>query len=138
MRDVDQYVELAAAMPLPDAAYFLYISKSRLDREERNGRVMTRQESLEDLKHPLASTLARLKCAHPEANDEALNAAIGAGTKLDVDCHRASMAVDRTQIEGHEAKLTSIAIDIARQQNPGFSETTYKRAWRELRFNRMW
>jgi hypothetical protein len=144
--DVERAIEEASRAPLLDAAYSLWMRKMVLDREDHPVRVPNPRPDLKDpevfgktVRDALAkvhndramahegSTFDRLKRAHPEATDLATRDAIKAAVKFDVDCskyfsyrsHRYTDDVTR-------------AIELAKKDNPGFQEQTYKSAWHHL------
>jgi hypothetical protein len=66
-------------------------------------------------------TFDRLKSAHPEAPDEALREAVRAAVKLETDCGRYFSP------NGPDFAASLLeAVRLARGENPGFSEATYR------------
>jgi hypothetical protein len=136
-------IERAAQLPLNDAAYFLWIRKWQLDREEQpSSQHVTQPKDLTDPKifrrvirtvigsvlqeresAQYGSTFGRLKTAHPEATDPDLQNAIKSAVKLDTDCTRHfSYSKSGLSSDAHRA------VELAREKNPDFSEATYKSA----------
>ena len=147
MSEADDIYDAASRLPLPDAAYYLWTSRWRLDRLERPA--PTKPGKKTDVRDPQAlarsvqdafdrvraqraaaqdgPTFERVKRAHPEADSAAVKAAVVAALKFDTDCVR-RFAPSRADL----AKDVSHAIELARRDNPGFQEETYERARRHL------
>ncbi len=145
--NIDQDLATAARLPLPDAAYFLWVRRFALDHRERPRRARpVRSVNLKDLTAVAESataaliavraerataadgpTLLRLRRAHPNAEDHELKSAIGAALKLDEDCARFFSP-------SGDDFVTNIAraVEGARRQNPGFLAETYELARSEL------
>jgi hypothetical protein len=144
---IDQHIEAAARLPLPDAAYLLWIRRSMLDgleqaRSSRRARpvnlrdpealIKSAQAAFAKVRHDRATaeegpTFLRLKRAHSKVDDDALKSAIRAALKLDEDCSRFFSR------EGEDL-ATSIAkaVDLAKRDNPIFHKQTYDLARSEL------
>lgn len=144
---IDEEIATAARLPLPDAAYFLWVRRLALDRRERP--TTARSARSADLKDPAAlarsaaaalakvradraaaqdgPTFLRLRRAHPNAADHALKSAIRAALKLDEDCTRFF-----SPFGDDFAASIARAIEGARTENPGFRPETYELARAEL------
>jgi hypothetical protein len=141
-----RYYEQATQLPLMDAAYHLWLARWNLDEIEfpkpkrtvpadlKDPEVVARamRNAIEKVDHASrtahdGATFDRLKRAHPGARDETLKSAIKAAVKFDTDCVR----YYSNQEPDHYAALKT-AIDGARAANPGFSASTYARAFHEL------
>jgi hypothetical protein len=136
-------IERAAQLPLKDAAYFLWMQKYQLDREDLPSPLPAAQP--QNLADPEmfrrtvltaianvhkerttahnGSTFGRLKTAHPEVGDQDLQNAIKAAVKLDVDCTR-HFSYSESGLWGDAHR----AIEFARKENPDFLESTYEAA----------
>lgn len=144
---IDRDIATAAGLPLPDAAYFLWVRRFALDQRER--RVTARSGRAANLKDPAAvaqsaaaalakaradrasaedgPTFLRLRRAHPNAGDDALKSAIRTALKLDEDCTR-FFSPSGDDFTANIAR----AIEGARMENPEFLAETYELARAEL------
>jgi hypothetical protein len=144
---IDQDIAAAASLPLPDAAYFLWVRRFALDRRERPAAARSVRSA--NLKDPAAvaqsvaaaltkagadrataedgPTFLRLRRAHPNAGDHELKSAIRAALKLDEDCAKFFSPSD----DDFAANIAR-AIEGARTENPGFLAATYELARTEL------
>jgi len=147
MSQLDDAIARAAQLPLLDAAYGLWKEKWTLDRVERPPRpapqaganlrdpdVIKRlvSQAFVQVSHERATahegpTFDRLKRAHPDAADDDLRTAIKAAVKLEGDClrHFTSTGANYFQDVRH-------AVALARQDNPGFRQETYRQAEHDL------
>jgi hypothetical protein len=143
----------AAALPLNDAAFMLWKEKRQLDQAENPpSPPPTKSSNLSDPEvfgravrsaiaqvifdrdnAHLGPTFYRLKAIHPEATDTNLQNAIKAAVKLDTACNGHFSYSDQGLNEDVKR-----AVDAARQENPGFQDETYQRAYRNLSFGMMW
>jgi len=134
-------IDDAARMPLLDAAYALWRARRRLDAQDgpRNPRRSLRQakpgskaftisiqEAIQAARDERVNadsgpTFHRLKSAHPEAPDATLQEAVKAAVKLETDCTR-----HYSPDGSNYSETIGEAVRLARVQNPGFSEATYK------------
>ena len=144
LADIARIMTEAGRLPLPDAAYYLYMKKAELDRLEpathrpppepqswayvtQVVRQVTQQIAKERAEGYEAATFDRLKRAHPEASEAELARALRAGIKLDVDCFRHYSA------KGSDCYQDVVrAIGRAKAENPGFQEATYRAAEHHL------
>ncbi|HEV2545861.1 MAG TPA: hypothetical protein VGU20_00840 [Stellaceae bacterium] len=144
---IDQDIATAARLPLPDAAYFLWVRRLALDQRERRAPAQSgRRAKLKDqaaLAQSVAAALSkaradrahaengptflRLRRAHPNAGDDALKSAIRTALKLDEDCTR-FFSPSGDDFTANIAR----AIAGARRENPGFLAETYELARAEL------
>ena len=142
------YIETAASLPLPDAAFLLWIAARRLNDDDKAlspdiRRIPATSEEIETndvngyMKRTMLSWIAdceslnqertfdRMKLAHPDAADQVIKSAIKAAIKLQNDCSR--------HYNIHNSrKFFFSALDAARRENPNFLEVTYKRASDDL------
>jgi hypothetical protein len=104
LRTIDDLIQEAAELPLPDAAYALWRQKSTIERLEGRTRPLQDRSTPEardksdrtfiaqmKYEHDFAQdgpTFGRLKRAHPHVDDAELKAAIVAAVKFDDDCFR--------------------------------------------------
>jgi hypothetical protein len=143
MATLSQAIEAAAKLPLNDAAYSLWMQKWQLDCEERPSPQGAEQR--QDLADPEifgravrdaianvrkeqesahnGATFLRLKVAHPGATAQALQNAIKSAVKLDADCTRHFSYSDSGLWQDAQR-----AIELAREENPNFLDSTYKSA----------
>jgi hypothetical protein len=147
MSQLDDAIARAAQLPLLDAAYGLWKEKSTLDRAEQPPRPAPRaganlrdpdvvkqlvRQAFAHVSHERATahegpTFDRLKRAHPEAPDDDLRTAIKAALKLEGDCLRHFSSTGADYFEDVRR-----AVALARQDNPGFREQTYRQAEHDL------
>jgi hypothetical protein len=147
MSEIDRAIDDASKLPLFDAAYALWRVKGQLDRADPQQEATHPQPI--DLKDKRAlgrvvrsaianvlrerdtahegPTFGRLKRAHPEAKDEDLEQAIKAAVKLEGDCTRFFSSKGSRYIDD-----VTRAVDLAKQENPGFQEQTYEQASYDL------
>jgi len=147
MSEIDRAIDDASKLPLFDAAYALWRMKGQLDRvdpqqeathpqpvdlkdERALGRVV--RAAIANVLHERNTahegpTFGRLKRAHPEAKDEDLKRAIQAAVKLEGDCTRFFSSTGPRYVDD-----VNRAVDLAKQENPGFQEQTYEQASYDL------
>jgi hypothetical protein len=145
--NIDPDIATATRLPLPDAAYFLWVRRFALDHRERPGRTRpVHSVNLKDLAAVAESaaaalakaradrataadgpTFLRLRRAHPNAADHELKSAIGAALKLDEDCTR-FFSPSGDDFVANIAR----AVEGARTENPGLLAETYELARAEL------
>ena len=127
----------AARLPLKDAAYFLWMEKSRLDRLERPSRTdeerakamaMSSDEITARIRYEHdhaqdGKTFERLKRAHPQADEAEARRAIVAGVKFNDDCFK-NFSLASTDYD----RRANHAIALATQENPGYLPSTYRLA----------
>jgi hypothetical protein len=127
----------AAKLPLKDAAYFLWQERMNLDtlegrpmtdeeRAEARARTMDQVAAMIRYEHDHAQdgkTFERLKRAHPKAHDAEAKKAIIAGVKFNDDCFK----YFPTQPADFDRRIDH-AIALARKDNPGYLESTYRLA----------
>jgi hypothetical protein len=138
----DKKIQEASQLPLKDAAFSLWKQRHRL---EPRRPVPQKQGSRSNLSNPaeftrtvlsaIASvrvayatahdgpTFDWLRDAHPEASDEKVKAAIRVAVKLDQDCSKYF-----SYQSPHYIDDVKRAIEMAKKENPGFLESTYKLA----------
>ena len=129
MSEIDRAIGDASKLQLFDAAYALWQMKGLLDRVDPQQQ-STRPQPI-DLKDERALGRVvrsdRLKRAHPAATDEDLQRAIKAAVKLDGDCTRFFSDKGPDYLDDVRR-----AIELAKKENPGFQEQTYKSAFHHL------
>jgi hypothetical protein len=147
MSEIDRAIGDASKLQLFDAAYALWQMKGLLDRvdpqqqstrpqpidlkdERALGRVV--RSAIANVLHERNTahegpTFDRLKRAHPAATDEDLQRAIKAAVKLDGDCTRFFSDKGPDYLDDVRR-----AIELAKKENPGFQEQTYKSAFHHL------
>jgi hypothetical protein len=134
-------IERASQLPLRDAAFHLWMRRHQLNRAERPAapksdaksepfdpevfhrmiRAAMASVSFERENAHHGETFWRLKQAHPNANDEELRLAIKQAVKLDTDATK-NFSCD---VASHGENVHR-AVQLTRQENPGFSESTYQ------------
>lgn len=139
----------AAALPILDAAYALWRRRRQLDAMDRSQAGEARPladgatfeamkklipGALQALRHERDNpqegpTLTRLRLAHPEARETELEAAIKAAVKLEMDCQRHFSYKSPRYLDDVEE-----AVRLARLDNPGFGEISYRRLFDDLAF----
>jgi hypothetical protein len=132
MSELDRAIGEASQLSLRDAAHHLWRRRYEFGPPEGDQEKPAPAGNLANLQAdftsglrpertaPWGPTFARLKRAHPEADDDSLKKAVFAAMKLSEDCAR-FFSDDVTR-----------AVERAKQENPGFSEETYGAAWLEL------
>jgi hypothetical protein len=135
--EVQAILAKAAKLPLRDAAYMLWMEKSKLDKLERpemtdEERAKARARSSEEVaaairyEHDHAqdgTTFDRLKLTHPQADTAEAKQAIIAGVKFNDACFKnfSHAPTDYDRRADH-------AIAVARNENPGYLPSTYRQA----------
>jgi hypothetical protein len=140
MSEFDQLLDHVGQLPLPDAAYYLWINKLRLDRfdppsspptakVDMNGTEAFRKAVVQAYRcvmheHATAAdgpTFDRMRRAHPNATVQKLKSAIRAAVKFDEDCVRYYSHNSPNFLDN-----ATNAIELAKSKNPGFQEKTYQ------------
>jgi hypothetical protein len=139
MSEFDDIIEKAAALPLLDAAFDLWLETGTLhalegwrhiwpppgmygndiDARVRYMRATAHENRMFDW----------LKMAHPAASDDDARQAIRAAVKFEDDCFR--HFGDRSVREDGSVEQ---AVNLARREHPDYQERTYKRAGSHLSF----
>ena len=139
-------IERAAQLPLPDAAYHLWVRKRELDALENEPETKyptttemmdtkiftnTLRSALAEILHARTvahkgSTFRRLKKAHPSTTDQDLEEAI-----------KRAVSLDTNYLKYYKANRNT-AVEVARKENPGFQEATYQRANSRAAFDMAW
>jgi len=123
MSFLGETIESAAQLPLKDAAFLFWIRRHELDYEEKHGSTWRDAGTARE-----GSTFRRLRTAYPQAGDRDLENAPEAAAKFAWDCEQSiawSGSVD-------PALTVVAAVDLARPDNPGFTDFTIAEAIRHL------
>ncbi len=143
---VDQAIQEASRLPLLDAAYVLWVRRLALDHAERPVQPHCPRANLRDpeslassIREALAKvqtdrataqdapTFERLKRAHPAAGEFQVKEAIKAAVKFEGDCARYYSPQGSAYLQNIQR-----AVGQAKAANPGFQESTYRRAELDL------
>jgi hypothetical protein len=135
--EIETIIAGAAKLPLKDAAFALWRQRPRLntleglpsEEEVRAFRAATPEQQAAKLRHDRehaqdGPTFARLKRAHPRAEDADIKAAIVAAVKFDDDCFRyfsKDPAIDYWQ-------RCLFAVAQAQKRSPDYLDATYQAA----------
>lgn len=147
--DVPDDIDRASQLPLMDAAFLLWMRRHALDRAENP--VPPNPDARSELHKPAVfrqmvqaamasivfdranahhgATFRRLKQAHPNERDKALQQAVKLAVKLDTDSTR-----NFTYDVAKNLDPVTRAVDLTRRENPGFSDSTYRELDHHLRF----
>jgi hypothetical protein len=147
-RTVRDLIAQAAALPLRDAAYFIWRENSTF--EQMEPRIWPRADinapearekfnrewvALREREHDTAQdgpAYARLKCAHPQADDAQARLAIIAAVKFNDDCFKYfSYGKGEDYLENVEPAVARAA----RDNPPPYLETTYRDARNWVAYN---
>lgn len=140
--EVADIIAEAAPLPLLDAAYALWRRRHRLDtlegrptdEEVRINRTLTPEQFTikyrrdRDLAHE-GPAFNHLKCAHPRADDGAIQQAIITAVRFEDACFR---NFEDTGADYWQRCVRAVAL--ARKDHPGFLESTYRQAANDVAY----
>jgi len=123
MSFVIETIKSAAQLPLKDAAFLFWIRRHELDFKEKYGSTWSDLGTARE-----GSTFRRLRTAYSQIGDQDLEHALAAAAKFARDCEQ--------NISWHggvdPASMVATIVDLARRDNPGFTDFTIAEAMRHV------